>query len=188
MRTTGSMVSDWVVDLEDDVGNPDSTKIFVGAVAGIGILLSAATALGDATRKVFPNAGRVERANLVHQRAYALAGPVGEAVGVALAKPAPALRGLRSRSFYFLVGTLALAFSLYVGIGGTFNYLRNGGFRVLGLGHFRHNIPIYSVTMLLSVSAFAVAVVCAVAIFARVRTPRFAAYVIEHTPLGVYRP
>jgi hypothetical protein len=104
-----------------------------------------------------------------------------------LPKPVP-IRRLRSRWFYFVTGAIALTFSLYVGIGSTFNYLRNSGFNVLGLGHFRHNIPIFSINMLLSVAAFYIAVVCAVAIFARSRTPRFSSAVIEHTPLGVYRP
>ncbi len=188
MRTFRSTISDWIADLEDDVGGTDSTKVFVGAIAVVGIFFTGATALGDVTRKVFPSAGCVQRANTVRKRSYALAAPVAGAVGVELAKPRRVVRGLRSRWFYFVVGSLALAFSLEEGIGGTFNYLRNSGFRVLGLGHFRHSIPIYSITMLLSVSAFVVAVVCVVAMVWRRHTPRFAAYTIERTPLGVYRP
>jgi hypothetical protein len=42
--------------------------------------------------------------------------------------------------------------------------------------------------MLLSVSAFYVAVACAVALFSRRRTPRFVAAAIERTALGAYRP
>ena len=83
---------------------------------------------------------------------------------------------------------MALTFSLYEGIGGTFNYMRNGGFRVIGLGHLRHNIPVYSITMLLSVTAFVVAVVCASALLARRHLPRFATATIARTPLGVYQP
>jgi hypothetical protein len=187
MKPIRSSLSDWIADLEDDVGGTESTKIFVGAVAGIGVLFTGASALGDLTRKVFPNAGRAQRAATVRKRSYALAGPVATVVGATLPKPAP-IRRLRSRWFYFVAGAIALTFSLYVGIGGTFNYLRNSGFHVLGLGHFRHNIPIYSINMLLSTAAFSIAVVCAVAIFARSRTPRYVSSVIEHTALGVYRP
>jgi hypothetical protein len=187
MTTLHSAMSGWVADLEDDVAGTDSTKVYVAAVAVIGVAFTGATALGDVTRKVFPRAGCAQREDTVRKRSYLLAAPVAKVIGVELPKPVPA-RGLRSRWFYFLVGSLALAFSLEEGIGGTFNFLRKGGFRILGLGRFHHNIPIYALTMMLSVSAFAIAVVCAIAMFARRRTPRFSAYVIERSPLGAYRP
>jgi hypothetical protein len=187
MTTCRDVVLEWLDALEEDVSDLGSTKVFVAVVGAAGVLLSGGTVVGDLTRTVFPNAGAVQHVNLVHHKAFELAMPAAQAVGATLAPPTVAKRGLRSRLFYLVFAGAFLALSLYEGIGGWFNFHRDRGFRVLGLGHMTHNIPWFVFTLVLVLSFFALALVCAAGLTWRSRTPRWAMSVLERTPLGAYR-
>jgi hypothetical protein len=188
MRNPYDTLLYWLDAIEEDVGDANSMNVFVAAIGAVGVTMSGATVLGDMTRKVFPHAGAVQHVNLVHRRAFDLAAPVILAVGTTLPERAIALRRARSRRLYLIVGIVALAFSLYQGIGGWFNWHRDSGYRVPFIGHVTHNIPMALLTLTLAITGFVIAVVCAVAMVRRDRSPRWVMYFVERTPLGLYTP
>lgn len=117
----------WTADLEDDLTDPGSVRVFVPSIMGAGILVSLGILVGDLRRALAPRAGEARSKAHRRRRALALVAPMAGEIGAPLPVVPPLRRRLRSRPFYAGLFTAAVSLSLYVGIGSTFNYLRDVG-------------------------------------------------------------
>lgn len=167
----------WTADLEDDLTDPGSVRVFVPSIMGAGILVSLGILMGDLRRALAPRAGEVRRQAHLRRQALALVAPMSGAIGAPLPAVPALRRRLRSRPFYAGLFAAAVSLSLYVGIGSTFNYLRD-------VGLFSHKVWMESLAISVSVAFFAMAVVAAVTVLRYPVIPRWARPLIERTPLG----
>ncbi len=168
----------WTADVEDDLGGPDALRVFVPSIMGAGILASLAVLAADAARALNPTRKAARRRALVQRRALALVLPLAKAIGASPPALASPRRRLRSRRFYAGLSIVAMALSVYVGIGSTANYLRPGGY-VEGV------LWLEVCALSASLFFFAVGVIALAIALHHPVPPAWTRAVIDHSPLGM---
>ncbi len=169
---------EWTADLEDDLADPATLRVFVPSIMGAGILASVAVLLADAVRAVNPRRRAARRQAGLRRRALALVVPLAEAIGVPPPSLPPLRRRLRSRRCYAGVALVSVSLSIYIAIGSTENYLRAGGY-LEGV--------LWVEVLALSAAAFffVLGVLASVVALRHPRPPGWMRTVVDHTPLGV---
>lgn len=166
----------WAADVADDVGDEGSTHIFVPSVMGAGILMSLALVVGDGLRRIGILGGPRARRAAARRRAARLVAPAARAVAKRPPE-APPRRSLRTRGAYTGIFVGAVAFSLYVGVGSTFNYLR-------AFGPFSGEAWMQTLAITVAALGFGIGVVGAVTALRYRDVPSWARAIVDRTPLG----
>lgn len=170
-------VLSWMDDLEEDLTDAGSAKVFVPSIMGAGIIVSVGVLLGDLRRLVAAEAGRARHRLRVARRAVEMVVPIAGAAGVSLPQRPTMRRRLRTRTFYFVTFVASFSLSIYVGVGSTFNYLR-------AFGPFSHKVWMESLAISVSVAFFVTALIAG-SIALRYRSaPRWARVAIDRSLLG----
>lgn len=178
MKTARAAALLWTADIEEDLVDAGSARVFVPSIMGAGILVSLGILVGDALRRIAPSAGAARRHAATRRRVRRLVAPLADAIGA----PAPSLpkarRRLRSRRFYAFLFVGSVTLSLYVAIGSTANYLRDSG-------PFSGVVWMEALAMSASVFFLAVGVISLAVAVRHPVIPRWTRLVIDYTPLGV---
>jgi hypothetical protein len=168
----------WTVDLEDDLADPDRTRVFVPSIMGAGILVSLGILLSDLRRALVGRAGEARRRIRIGRAARALVLPIATAIGAEL-PPAPRMRReLRSRWWYAELSVLTMGVALYIGIGSTNNYTNRDGY-------LEGVVWIEVIAVVVTLFFFAVTVATAVIAALYPVVPRWLRPMLDHSPLGV---
>jgi len=171
----------WTADLEDDLGEERSARVFVPSIMGAGILASLAIMLLDGVRALNPRTAPGRRRALVRRRATRMVTPVAAAIGASL-PPAPALRRrLRRRRTYAALFAVSTTTSIYVAIGSTANFLRPGGY-------LEGVVWMQLLASLASLLFLGIGVVALALVLRYPRGPRWALAMVDHSPLGTLEP
>lgn len=170
MRAPPRRTADILAALRDERG------IFVPSVMGAGILMSLALVISDALRRIGILGGPRARRAAARRRAARLVAPAARAVAEEPPEE-PLRRRLRTRGAYTAIFVAAVAFSLYVGIGSTFNYLR-------AFGPFSGEAWMQALAISVATLAFGIGVVGAVTALRYRDVPPWARAIIDRTPLG----
>lgn len=150
--------------------------VFVPSLMGVGLLVSVGIVVADLARRFLPGTA-ARRLRARHRRALALVTPLADALGRAPPELPPMSRTKRHRLTYIVVAFVAAALSVYVSVGATANYLREGGY-VEGL-LWLEVLSLAASTAFLMVSAVAVLVVLRYD-----SLPRWTSRLVRATPLG----
>lgn len=167
---------DWWDQVDRDVTG--TLPVFVPTIMGIGLLVSLALLVIEATMRPLRGPIGRRRATRVARRAAFLVASIATSVGAAAPLP-PALRRLRSETFYRNTAIFCFGYALYVLVGGTANYLRWSG-------PFSGVMWMEVVTIVATALALAAGATCWVAWRNYPDPPRWARSVIEHSPFGRY--
>ena len=167
--------------LEDDAGDQDARGVFVPSMMGVGILVSLAILVADGLRALMPAAAESRARARRRRRAVGLVAPLAEAAGV----PAPTIsavrRRLRPRWAYLGLFVAGVSLSLYVAIGSTENFRREGGY--LEGVVWVEVLAIASSLLFLAVGLVGLAIARRYPL-----VPHWARPIVDHTPLGAREP
>ena len=167
----------WLEELGDDVADTGGARIFVPSIMGAGLVLSIGIVLGDLVRRIAPRSGRMRHRRRAVKRAIAFVAPIATAASMTPPTIVRPRQRLRSRSFYVVAFCVTTSFSLYVGIGATFNFMR-------GFGPFSGHLAMEVFSLTVSILTFVLALMIGVIALRHPRPPAWTEAVIDFTPLG----